>query len=933
MNAKMPANCLAAYPETALNPTSVISPILSFTRSKPDGMAKPVVPQEWNGEEISFPRDLSVVDFFRTQVQARPEACAVKEGDRLMTYAELDLHSNRIANELRQHGLRLEDPVAILRGVSCEFIAAILGVLKAGGTYLPVALDTPKLRLQFLLEDSGSRFVLTDAAGVERLGAWSGLALELARITAASSEEADKDPGVSSDPKRRAYVTYTSGSTGQPKGVEIEHHSWTNLVWHYHQQLGISAQDRSSMLAYPPFDASVIDIWPTLCAGGCLVVPPPGILLNPDGLIAWLASEEITLTFVPTGVAEILFARSWPKQMKLRWFTTGGDRLRVRPPAGLPFSVLNCYGPTENTVVSTFSVVATRDGQKQLPPIGRPLGNVKAYVLDKELHAVPVGVSGELYLGGEQVARGYLGRPELNAARFLPDPFVDKPGRRMYRTGDWVRWLPNGELDFLGRRDDQMQIRGVRVELGEIDAALCSYGGVRQACCIALLDDGMPAGISAHIVPTNYHAGLLDGLRSYLRDRLPSKAMPSEYVLHDRLPLTPQGKLDRKALRSYQPNGARTIRIEDGIEKSLMQLWCSMLPNTNIAEADATFQALGGDSLSAIKLMLGVEEITGQRIELSTFLLRPTFAGLCQEVRRRKSNNKFEPIIELRHEGTRTPLFCLYGLGGDINFHSDFVDALGRDQPVWGVRSPALANLDRLPVSIEDAAEEVRHWIRGIQPEGVPALLGYSWGGLLAFEVSRQLHQAEGISCFTALIGSDAPTRPLTLASRSMRFASGLPRWLCGLMADRRNRGRRFSHWRDMLRNAKLAFSDASAPLPPSMPMAEWASAPIPRHLLNLARKYRPRTVGPVRIDYFRERDAFAKETILPGHPLRSNDQVRLPNGGWDRWTKIPPQVHWVEGDHETVLKPPLLAGLAKAVRMAMDHHFHVTGQFQMLSR
>jgi amino acid adenylation domain-containing protein len=890
-------------------------------KMKPDSSAKLDVPREWDGKEIAFPLDRSVVDFFRTQAQARPKAPAVKEGNRLMTYAELDVHSNRVAHELRRRGLPLEHPVTILRSPSCEFVAAILGVLKAGGCYMPVALDTPKLRLQFLLKDSGSQFVLTDAGNVERFKEWPGLALELKRIIRPSSKEADKDSGVPSDPNRRAYITYTSGSTGQPKGVEIEHHSWTNFVWHYHQQLGVSAQDCSSMLAYASFDAAVADVWPTLCAGGRLVVPPGDILLNPDELIAWLTAEEVTLTFVPTGLAEILFTRPWPKQIKLRWFVTGGDRLRLRPPAGLPFAVLNGYGPTENTIFSTMSLVAAQDGQSQPPPIGRPLGNVKAYVLDEDLRRVAAGAAGELYLGGEQVARGYLRQPELTAERFLPDPFAGKPNGRMYRTGDWARWMPDGELDFLGRRDDQIQIRGIRVELGEVDAALCSYGGVRQACSVPLLDDGMPAGISAHIVPVHNHPGFVDELRSYLQVRLPSKAMPLEYVIHDRLPLTPQGKLDRKALAPVRPAQTTTISVKDGLEKALLHLWQSLLPNANTAEADATFQALGGDSLLAIKLMLGVEEITGQRIEQSTFLLRPTFAGLCQEVVGRMAEDKFEPVIRLREKGNRAPLFCLYGLTGDINFHFDFADALGGDQPVWGIRSPALANLARLPNSVEEAAKEVRHWIRRIQPQGIPALIGYSWGGLLAFEISRQFMQTEGISCFTGMIGTGSPTWPLTLASKSWRFTFGLPAWLWHLMADRNNRGERLTRWRDMLRHIKYMFDDPSKPLPPSLPLPDWASPPIPRHLLNLARKYRPLPVQSLRIDFFRERDSIPEKSMPLMHPLRPMAADYMPDEGWSRWSKIPPRLHWVPGDHESVLKPPQLAGLAKAIRKAMDEH------------
>jgi len=878
--------------------------------------ASPIIPSEWNGVEVPFPREQSVLDFFRAQIQTRPGAIAIKEGNRLMTYAELDLYSNRAANELRRQGLRPDHPVAILLPTSCDSITAILAVLKAGGCYLPISTDTPVVRLRFLLEDSATGFVVTDANGQERLREWRGRVLELARMIKAPSPGTDRNPGVPSDPNRRAYMFYTSGSTGQPKGVEIEHHSLTNFVWHYHQQLRVSKDERSSLLAYPSFDVSVADIWPTLCAGGCLVVPPVNLLLEPDGLIAWLVAEEITLTFVPTGLAEILFTRRWPAQMKLRLFTTGGDRLRVRPPAGLPFAVLNGYGPTENTVFSTIAVVEPEDGSKQLPPIGRPLGNVKAYVLDEELQPVPVGEAGELYLGGEQVARAYLGRSELTAEQFPSDPFDNNPGARMYRTGDWARWLPDGQLDFLGRRDDQIQIRGVRVELGEIEAALCAHDGVKQACCVPVLHEGMPIGISAHFVPVRNSPRLVDELRSHLEAHLPAKMVPSQFVVHNRFPLTPQGKLDRKALvtaRAMDIEPRQTMPASGELEDELFGYWRSLVPAAKGAEPDATFQVLGGDSLLAIKLLLGVEEITGQRIEQSTFLLKPTFAGLCEAVKARETNREFEPVITLCGKGNRTPLFCLYGAAGDINFHSDFAEAMGGNQPVFGIRSPALFHPERLPNSIEEAATDAIRSIRLIQPCGVPGLVGYSWGGLLVFEVARQLAQNEGISCFAALVGTDPPVRAVNRASKHKHFAASLPGWLWHLITDAGNRRRRLSRWFGMLRSAKETLGDAAeAPLP------DWARTPLSRQLMLLDRRYQPSTTGPVKIDLFRERDSAPK----CAHPLKPGNNVHLPDAGWSTWTLVPPRVHWVDGDHHSLLQQPILGQLAKELRTAMDRHF-----------
>lgn len=869
---------------------------------------------EPGGMKIPFSRERSVVDIFRQKARLQPDAMAIQEAGAAMTYFELDLRSNRLANELQQRGLHLEDPVTILVPASGEYVVAMMGILKAGGSYLPVDPEVPSRRLKFLLQNSGSRFVVTNAAGMKVMGDWPGTALELAQTIVQPGWENREISRLASDPHRRAYIIYTSGSTGEPKGVEIEHHSLTNLVGHYHQCLNLTAQDRAAMLSHVAFDASVADIWPALCAGGSVAIPPKGILLNPDGLIAWLATEQITLTFVPTGVAEILFTRPWPERMKLRFLITGGDRLRVRPPAGLPFTVLNGYGPTENTVFSTWSVVSPGTGTGLPPPIGRPIGNVTAHVLDEHQQPVAAGVAGELYLGGEQVARSYLGRPELTAEYFLADPFAGRPQARMYRTGDWVRWLADGELDFLGRKDGQVQIRGRRVELGEIETTLFAHDAVRQVCCVPWLDDGMPSGVIAHVVPGTQADGLSNELRDYLQARLPDYMVPAEYVVHERLPLTPQGKLDRAsliALQSARPAAPQIAEGADGLESGLARLWHSLLPAADHSPKDATFASLGGDSLLMVKLMLGVEEIINQRLEASTFLLQPTFSGLCQAVRNRMARTEFQPVLTIRKQGTRPPLFCLHQHSGDIDVYFGLAEALGDDQPVFGIRSPALEDLSRLPLSIEAAAAEIVGHIRKLQPQGGAALVGYSWAGLLAFEVARQFAKQEEVICFTALIGADAPIRPTNLATRLLHFAKNFLPWLWHLLTDRENRGRRLSCWQDMVRRTGKNLADVRQPMP------GWASSPISRHMIDLVGKYCPLPKSNVALDLFRERDSYQPQA----HPLHAWQTSSLPDGGWDRWTLRQPRVHWVEGDHDVIIKPPAVSGLAQSIRRAMDQH------------
>jgi amino acid adenylation domain-containing protein len=869
---------------------------------------------EQSGMDAPFPRERSVVDFLREYSQMQPDALAVRDGGGSMTYGELDRQSNLVAHDFQQRGLHLEDPVAILLPASGDYVVAMLGILKAGGSYLPIDPDAPVNRLEFLLQDSGSRFALTDAKGIKRLGDWPGTVLELAQIIAKPGTEPRQVSGMPSDPGRRAYIVYTSGSTGQPKGVEIEHHSLTNLVCAYHERFKLAAQDRATMLANVAFDASVQDVWPVLCVGGTLVVPPKALLQHPDSLIAWLADEKITWTFVPTGMAEILFAREWPAQMSLRFLVTGGDRLRIRPPQSLPFTVLNAYGPTENTVISTWSVLTARNGDAQLPAIGHPIANVKAYVLDEQRQPVAGGVAGELYLGGEQLARGYFGKPALSAERFVPDPFSGRPNGRMYRTGDWVRWLPDGELDFLGRRDDQVQIRGSRVELGEIEAALLAHPAVRQACCLPRSENGQATGIVAHIVVVKDGGDSSGELRSHLGGRLPAYMLPSLFVFHEHLPLTPYGKVDRTALADSSSKSPARPKIDadgDGLEIALARLWHSLLPAAGSSPKDATFANLGGDSLLVVKLMLGVEEITNQRLEVSTFLIQPTFSGLCQAVKTRMAQTEFQPVLVLRKQGNRPPLFCLYNYEGDIDLYFNLAEALGDDQPVFGIRSPALEDLSRLPVSMEAAAAEIVGCIRKIQPQGIPALVGYSWAGLLAFEVARQLAKQGGISCFTALVGADAPMWPTNFASRLAHFARTFPPWLWHLVTDRENRWQRLSRWRRMAGRTKQNLSEAH------LPMKNWVSTPISRHLVALMEKYRPLTKSDLEVDLFRERGSYHPRP----HPLHAWQTSDLPDGGWDRWTRKPARIHWLEGDHTMIIRPPAVSGLAQAIRQAMDQH------------
>ncbi|HSU82029.1 MAG TPA: amino acid adenylation domain-containing protein, partial [Thermoanaerobaculia bacterium] len=426
-----------------------------------------------------------------------PGATAVAAPGGRLTYAGLADRAGRLARRLTALGVGPGVPVGLHAGRSPEMVTGALAVLAAGGAYVPLDPGQPASRLAHLVAETRMPVVLT----LESAPAWAGGAAVL-RLDEEAAEDGAALPSPPVAPASAAYVIHTSGSTGRPKGVEVPHAGLLNLVrWHL-RTYGVTAADRATLIASPGFDAAVWEVWPYLVAGASLHIPDEEVRLSPERLTAWLIAEEITLCFLPTPLAEPLLA-AWevagaPRELRLRALLTGGDRLSRRPPPGLPFDVVNHYGPTECSVVATAGRVEPAPGARSpFPPaIGRPVAGVRARLLDARLQPVPAGGRGEVLLGGAGLARGYLGRPDLTAERFVPDPFAGAPGERLYRTGDLARFRPDGELDFLGRIDTQVKLRGFRIEPGEIESALCRHPRVREA--VVTLRDGR---LVAHVVP------------------------------------------------------------------------------------------------------------------------------------------------------------------------------------------------------------------------------------------------------------------------------------------------------------------------------------------------------------------------------------------------------------------------------------------------
>jgi amino acid adenylation domain-containing protein len=702
---------------------------------------------EWNRTDTPFPNHLCAHDLVGEAAARKPAAEAVRRGEQTLTYAELEKRSNELAHRLRETGIGKEDLVAVFMERSIEAVIGFYAILKAGGSFVPIDPAAPARRSAWILDDSDARVVITQSRFADNPALQNKAVLTVDSSAAIDERLAAAPPDSRAGPHDRAYVIYTSGSTGRPKGVEIEHHSLANLVFFYQTRLGIEADDRSSLLANVTFDASIADIWPYLAAGASVRIPEGELLSDPGRLKRWIIEEGITISFLPTALGELLLKEEWPDVAPLRYMLTGGDRLHLRPRRGLPFTLLNTYGPTENTVDSTWAVVEPGDGS-DLPPIGKPIANVRAYVLDESGEPVPVGASGELHLGGEGVARGYLNRPELTAERFVKAPFNGEAGKRIYRTGDRVRYLPDGDIEFLGRVDNQIQIRGYRVELGEIEEALRRHRQVKDAA-VRLLDDRKTAQkLTAWVVTSNDRPdGIRGDLRAFLSDRLPQYMIPTFFTILDAMPRNESGKVDQAALPAPDER-TDTVATDkeaprDTLERDLAGIWEEVLKVSPIARKDNFFD-LGGHSLLILPLLAKIREQCGRKLSLATLFQNPTVEQLADLLRDggQEGEESVSCIVEINKNGRETPIFCTAGMGGGTHWFNSFARHIGSDRPFFGLEPVALSRKSFDKGSIEAMAAECVDALRRVQPHGPYIIGGFStFGGFIAWEITRQLRE------------------------------------------------------------------------------------------------------------------------------------------------------------------------------------------------
>ncbi|HEY7418489.1 MAG TPA: non-ribosomal peptide synthetase, partial [Ktedonobacteraceae bacterium] len=568
----------------------------------------------WNATEQSYPRDACVPQLISRRAAATPEAVAVVDGEQHLSYRELNQRANQLAHYLQALGVGPNVLVGVNLPRSIDLVVALLGILKAGGAYVPLDPAYPPERLAFMVKDAQAPVLVSCQRWAASFADYGTETICLDTDAFRLSRQPDIDPPFMGSVTDLAYVLYTSGSTGQPKGVQISHDSLLNLIYWHQRTFEVTAADRATQVASPAFDATGWELWPYLTAGASVYLPDEQTRVTPVALRDWLLKQGITVSFLPTPLAEEAIMLEWPTTTILRYLLTGGDALQHYPPANLPFALINNYGPTESTVVATSGRVFPAERPERPPLIGRPIANTQLYLLDEHLRLVPIGEAGELYIGGASLAQGYLNRPELTAERFIPHPFRAEPGVRLYKTGDLARYLPDGQLAFLGRVDDQIKIRGYRIEPGEIVAALNQYPAIQTSVVLAREEVSGEKRLVAYIVVSPGTNITLSDLQEHLRAYLPDYMVPATFVGVDALPMTPNGKIDRAALPV--PDETNTLHTQGADEPATplegqVAALVSQLLNIPEIGVEDNFFMLGGHSMLGIQLVTLISKTFG----------------------------------------------------------------------------------------------------------------------------------------------------------------------------------------------------------------------------------------------------------------------------------------------------------------------------------
>jgi amino acid adenylation domain-containing protein len=957
---------------------------------------------------------------FEEQVERSPDAIAVVFEDEQLTYRELNNRSNQLAHYLQKLGVSPEVLVGICLERSVEMIVGLLGIFKAGGAYVPLDPTYPQERLNFMLEDAQVSILLTHSALASLLkegwgesqhgltvvcvdedleqhsvnlspypsptrrgepdsplplqgtgalvrragGVRSSLSEQYCDSDAnaygmatPSAQHSQENPTSRVTPNNLAYVIYTSGSTGKPKGVLVEHQGLCNLSQAQIQTFNLQPTDRILQFASLSFDASIFEIVMALRTGATLYLARKESLLPGSALLQLLRNNAITHVTLPPSVLAVLPAQELPA---LRTIISAGEACSThivrRWASGRRF--FNAYGPTEATVWST---VAELSDNSEKPSIGRPIANTQVYILDSHLRPVPIGVPGELYIGGDGLARGYLNQPELTTFAFIPNPFSDKQGARLYKTGDLAHYRPDCNIEFLGRIDEQVKIRGFRIELGEIEALLNQHPAVREAIAIAKDVSGNKR-LVAFVVPNSRSGFNQDAtgtcesadkpastnpkskiqnlksndLRHFLKAKLPEYMIPSAFVMLETLQLLPNGKVDRRALKALSTD--KTELAEDFIaprtptEEAIAKIWAEVLKCDRVGIRDNFFES-GGDSLLAVHLIAQIDKQLKQDLPLSALFLNPTVEGLASILGQQADSIPWSPLVPIQPAGSKPPFFCVHPIFGVIFPYYQLAYCLGYDQPFYGLQPLGLDGEHPPFTRIEDMAAHYIEALRKVQPEGPYFLGGWSFGGLVAFEMAQQLLSSGHQVALLAILDTLAP-----VSGNIPSFGDGfkfllttVTRYIWSFFLDyfylvtapnkhkSNNFTSRFPTFNKLLRS--LLTNEFWHSILGEAVIANVIPQESRQQLLNELK------IRPI-LRIYQANSKAALNYVPQVYPnsitlLRTSSQSSIAHQdltlGWSKLAEEKVDVHWVGGNHLTMLRKPHVQVLSEQLKACIE--------------
>ncbi len=843
---------------------------------------------DWNQTDCNYSYDTTLHQLFEEQVQRTPNHIAVTYLDSQLTYRELNSRANQLAHYLRKnHNLQPDSLVPIIVDKSIEMIVGLLGVLKAGSAYVPINPSLPQERIRYMLDDCKASLVLIQEHIAEKMQAFAAddndklVYLLLDRDWKNIADYSQENPQSLSGPHNLAYLIYTSGSTGQPKGVMIEHGGIVNTLLSQIPLFQISNTSRTLQFASFSFDSAVGETFRTLLSGATLVLNPAALNTPGEVLAETLERQQISIVTLPPAALELLPVR---KYSTLRTLVSAGEACTadLMNRWAVDYRCINAYGPTEISICATLAVCKISANK---PSIGKPLANVLVYVLNEYMQPLPINVRGELYIGGPGVSRGYLNLPELTQSKFIANPFSTNPAARLYKTGDMVRWLPDGSLEFLGRDDDQVKIRGFRIELGEIERQLQSHADIAQSVVLRK-ETEHDAKLIAYLTPANLAVLNPNELRDFLSARLPDYMLPNAFVIMEKLPMTTNQKIDKKALLmtpiTTLSSEKKYQHPRNQMEFQLVKLWKNILKVDSVGIRE-NFFALGGHSLLLVSLLIQIEKIFNKKLPISLIYAKPTIEQLAAAMMTEESTAAVSPVVTLRETGNRPPLFLIHEVTGIAFHYLTLSHHINAEHPIYGIQDPTAGKEARF-ASIKEMATSYASSIRKIQHHGPYHLAGWCLGGVIAYEIAQQL-LAEG-ETVARIILIDSPMNM--------------------------HKKRQMKLYTEQFNEIKTLISEGnSLTLHPAIKdKSTWLNQVAAEfmHRIMLMREYKP--------DVYPEPDAV---TLIKASEPTDADDIITPSkdNGWLAY--VPDiKIYSMPGNHQSIIKEPHVRQLANIINNEM---------------